>query len=72
MRYEHVKNLPSHKFKRLVGVRYQTFHSDGLGHANAYSTQAQIWQAFEAQSGRTGPGDLAILARISDVFPHRW
>ncbi len=25
MRYEHVKNLPSHTFKRLVGVRHHTF-----------------------------------------------
>ena len=27
MRYEQVKNLPSHAFKRLVGVRHQTFRS---------------------------------------------
>lgn len=27
MRYEHVNNLPSHTFKRLVGVRHQTFRS---------------------------------------------
>jgi hypothetical protein len=27
MRYEHVKNLPAPKFKRLVGVRHQTFRS---------------------------------------------
>lgn len=27
MRYEYVNNLPSHPFKRLVGVRHQTFRS---------------------------------------------
>jgi DDE superfamily endonuclease/Helix-turn-helix of DDE superfamily endonuclease len=26
MRYEQVKNLPSHQFKRLLGVRHQIFH----------------------------------------------
>ncbi len=27
MKYEHVKNLPSPQFKRLVGIRYLTFRS---------------------------------------------
>lgn len=70
MSYEQVKNLKAEDFKRLCGVRPETFTQMVEVVQTHTSAETENWETRKTQLRRPNTDDFGVLERVSYLFPY--